>query len=89
MASHRIGPRLSRLSPEQLVAFVDEQASPWSAAALRVAEEDAARMEQPEWVLSELLPCRARPAVQSAQTPHCAGAHASTFLGSIWSCSSP
>ena len=56
MASHRIGARLSGLSPEQLVAFIDEQAPLWSAAALRVAEEHAARLvEQPEWVLSEVL----------------------------------
>ena len=56
MASHRIGARLSGLSPEQLVAFIDEQAPLWSAAALRVAEEHVARLvEQPEWVLSEVL----------------------------------
>ena len=56
MASHRIGARLSGLSPEQLVAFIDEQAPLWSAAAMRVAEEHAARLaEQPEWVLSEVL----------------------------------
>ncbi|EOD18562.1 hypothetical protein EMIHUDRAFT_243717 [Emiliania huxleyi CCMP1516] len=54
MASHRIGARLSGLSPEQLVAFIDEQAPLWSAAAMRVAEEHAARLvEQPEWILSE------------------------------------
>eukprot|EP00312_Isochrysidales_sp_CCMP1244_P004309 CAMPEP_0196671478 /NCGR_PEP_ID=MMETSP1090-20130531/1840_1 /TAXON_ID=37098 /ORGANISM="Isochrysis sp, Strain CCMP1244" /LENGTH=48 /DNA_ID= /DNA_START= /DNA_END= /DNA_ORIENTATION= len=48
MASHRIGARLSGLSPEQLVAFIDEQAPLWSAAAMRVAEEHAARLvEQP------------------------------------------
>ena len=42
--------------PEQLVAFIDEQAPLWSAAAMRVAEEHAARLvEQPEWVLSEVL----------------------------------
>ena len=56
MASHCIGARLSGLSPEQLVAFIDEQAPLWSAAAMRVAEEHAARLaEQPEWVLSEVL----------------------------------
>ena len=56
MASHRIGARLCGLSPEQLVAFIDEQAPLWSAAALRVAEEHVARLvEQPEWVLSEVL----------------------------------
>ncbi|EOD29459.1 hypothetical protein EMIHUDRAFT_233960 [Emiliania huxleyi CCMP1516] len=56
MASHRIGARLSGLSPEQIVAFIDEQAPLWSPAALRVAEEHAARLaEQPEWVLSEVL----------------------------------
>ena len=56
MASHRIGARLSGLSPEQLVAFIDEQAPLWSAAAMRVAEEHVARLvEQPEWVLSEVL----------------------------------
>ena len=56
MASHRISARLSGLSPEQLVAFIDEQAPLWSDAALRVAEEHAARLvEQPEWVLSEVL----------------------------------
>ncbi|EOD39856.1 hypothetical protein EMIHUDRAFT_223417 [Emiliania huxleyi CCMP1516] len=56
MPSHRIGARLSGLSPEQLVAFIDEQAPLWSAAAMRVAEEHAARLvEQPEWVLSEVL----------------------------------
>ncbi|EOD27968.1 hypothetical protein EMIHUDRAFT_254208 [Emiliania huxleyi CCMP1516] len=52
----RIGARLSGLSPEQLVAFIDEQAPLWSAAAMRVAEEHVARLvEQPEWVLSEVL----------------------------------
>ncbi|EOD14470.1 hypothetical protein EMIHUDRAFT_196825 [Emiliania huxleyi CCMP1516] len=56
MASHRIGARLAGLSPEQLVAFIDEQAPLWSAAAMRVAEEHAARLaEQPERVLSEVL----------------------------------
>ena len=56
LAAHRIGARLSGLSPEQLVAFIDEQAPLWSAAAMRVAEEHAARLvEQPEWVLSEVL----------------------------------
>ena len=56
MASHRIGARLSGLSPEQLVAFIDEQAPLWSAAAMRVAEEHVARLvEQPEWILSEVL----------------------------------
>ncbi|EOD09881.1 hypothetical protein EMIHUDRAFT_248641 [Emiliania huxleyi CCMP1516] len=56
MASHRIGARLSGLSPQQLCAFIDEQAPLWSAAALRVAEEHAARLvEQPEWVLSDVL----------------------------------
>ena len=55
MASHRIGARLSGLSPEQLVAFIDEQAPLWSAAAMRVAEHAARLVEQPEWVLSEVL----------------------------------
>ena len=56
MASHRIGARLSGLSPQQLCAFIDEQAPLWRAAALRVAEEHAARLvEQPEWVLSDVL----------------------------------
>ena len=55
MASHRIGARLSGLSPEQFFAFIEAQAPLWSAAALRVAEEHAARVEQPEWVLSEVL----------------------------------
>ena len=55
-AAHRIGARVSSLSPEQLCAMIDEQAPLWSAAALRVAEEHAARLvEQPEWVLSEVL----------------------------------
>ena len=50
MSSHRIGARLSGLSPEQLCAFIDEQAPLWSAAAMHVAEEHAARLvEQPEW----------------------------------------
>ena len=31
MASHRIGARLSGLSPEQLVAFIDERQLPPSA----------------------------------------------------------
>ncbi|EOD34401.1 hypothetical protein EMIHUDRAFT_98774, partial [Emiliania huxleyi CCMP1516] len=53
--AHRIGSRLSGLSPEQLVAFIDEQAPLWSAAAMRVAEEHAARVEQPEWILSKVL----------------------------------
>jgi len=56
MASHRIGARLAGLSPEQFLAFIEEQAPLWSDAALRVAEEHAARLvEQPEWVLSEVL----------------------------------
>ncbi|EOD27302.1 hypothetical protein EMIHUDRAFT_236025 [Emiliania huxleyi CCMP1516] len=56
MAAHRIGARLAGASPEQLLAFIEEQAPLWSAAALRVAEEHAARLvEQPEWVLSEVL----------------------------------
>ena len=56
MASHRIGARLAGASPEQLLAFIDEQAPLWSDAALRVAEEHAARLvEQPEWILSEVL----------------------------------
>ena len=56
MASHRIGARLAGLSPEQFLAFIEEQAPLWSAAALRVAEEHAARLvEQPEWILSEVL----------------------------------
>ncbi|EOD07926.1 hypothetical protein EMIHUDRAFT_217922 [Emiliania huxleyi CCMP1516] len=56
MAAHRIGARLAGASPEQLLAFIEEQAPLWSDAALRVAEEHAARLvEQPEWVLSEVL----------------------------------
>ncbi|EOD25281.1 DNA polymerase eta [Emiliania huxleyi CCMP1516] len=69
MASHRIGARLSGLSPEQLLVIIKEQGlsrsqlcaiieaqAGESAAALRVAEEHAARLvEQPEWVLSEVL----------------------------------
>ncbi|EOD20525.1 hypothetical protein EMIHUDRAFT_208422 [Emiliania huxleyi CCMP1516] len=55
MASHRIGARVAGLSPEQLVAIIEAQAGA-SDAALRVAEEHAARLvEQPEWVLSEVL----------------------------------
>ncbi|EOD05812.1 hypothetical protein EMIHUDRAFT_219927 [Emiliania huxleyi CCMP1516] len=56
MSIHRIGARLAGASPEQLLAFIEEQAPLWSDAALRVAEEHAARLvEQPEWVLSEVL----------------------------------
>ncbi|EOD14318.1 hypothetical protein EMIHUDRAFT_211711 [Emiliania huxleyi CCMP1516] len=56
MASHRIGARLAGLSQEQLIELIDKQAPLWSAAALRVAEEHAARLvEQPEWILSEVL----------------------------------
>ncbi|EOD25107.1 cysteine synthase-like protein [Emiliania huxleyi CCMP1516] len=69
MASHRIGARLSGLKPEQLLLIIKEQGpsrsqlcaiieaqAGASAAALRVAEEHAARLvEQPEWVLSEVL----------------------------------
>ncbi|EOD23703.1 hypothetical protein EMIHUDRAFT_239282 [Emiliania huxleyi CCMP1516] len=69
MASHRIGARLSGLSPEQLLVIIKEQGPSRSQlcaiieaqagasdAALRVAEEHAARLvEQPEWVLSEVL----------------------------------
>ena len=55
MASHRIGARVAGLSPEQLCAIIEAQAGA-SDAALRVAEEHAARLvEQPEWVLSEVL----------------------------------
>ena len=55
MASHRIGARVAGLSPEQLCAIIEAQAGA-SAAALRVAEEHAARLvEQPEWILSEVL----------------------------------
>ncbi|EOD25532.1 hypothetical protein EMIHUDRAFT_237520 [Emiliania huxleyi CCMP1516] len=43
------------LRTEQLCAIIEAQAGA-SAAALRVAEEHAARLvEQPEWVLSEVL----------------------------------
>ena len=58
MASHRLNARLAsaNLSPEQLCTFIDELAPLLSDAALRVAEEHAARLvEQPEWVLSEGL----------------------------------
>ena len=55
MASHRIGARVAGLSPEQLCAIIEAQAGA-SDAALRVAEEHAARLvEQPEWILSEVL----------------------------------
>ena len=55
MASHRIGARVAGLSPEQLCAIIEAQAGA-SDAAMRVAEEHAARLvEQPEWVLSEVL----------------------------------
>ena len=55
MASHRIGARVAGLSPAQLCAIIEAQAGA-SAAALRVAEERAARLvEQPEWILSEVL----------------------------------
>ncbi|EOD41522.1 hypothetical protein EMIHUDRAFT_193855 [Emiliania huxleyi CCMP1516] len=54
-ASHRIGARVAGLSPAQLCAIIEAQAGA-SAAALRVAEEHAARLvEQPEWILSEVL----------------------------------
>ena len=56
MAAHRMSARLSGASQEQLLEFIDEQAPLWSAAAMRVAEEHAARLvEQPEWILSEVL----------------------------------
>ncbi|EOD38811.1 hypothetical protein EMIHUDRAFT_224247 [Emiliania huxleyi CCMP1516] len=55
MAAHRMSARLSGLSPEQLLAFIDEQAPLWSDAAVRVAEEHARLVEQPEWILSEVL----------------------------------
>ena len=54
----RLSARLASagLSPEQLLAFIDELAPLLSDAALRVAEEHAARLvEQPEWILSEVL----------------------------------
>ncbi|EOD36744.1 hypothetical protein EMIHUDRAFT_200939 [Emiliania huxleyi CCMP1516] len=55
MASHRIGARVAGLSPAQLCAIIEAQAGA-SDAALRVAEEHAARLvEQPEWILSEVL----------------------------------
>ncbi|EOD26315.1 hypothetical protein EMIHUDRAFT_236803 [Emiliania huxleyi CCMP1516] len=55
MASHRIGARVAGLSPEQLCAIIEAQAGA-SDAALRVAEEHAAQLvEQPEWILSEVL----------------------------------
>ena len=55
MAAHRIGARVAGLSPEKLCAIIEAQAGA-SDAALRVAEEHAARLvEQPEWVLSEVL----------------------------------
>ncbi|EOD26163.1 hypothetical protein EMIHUDRAFT_236957 [Emiliania huxleyi CCMP1516] len=55
MASHRIGARVAGLSPEQLCAIIEAQAGA-SDAALRVAEEHAARLvEQPEWIVSEVL----------------------------------
>ena len=55
MASHRIGARVSGLSPEQLCAIIEAQAGA-SDAALRVADEHATRLvEQPEWILSEVL----------------------------------
>ena len=55
MAAHRIGARVAGLSPAQLCAIIEAQASA-SDAALRVAEEHAARLvEQPEWILSEVL----------------------------------
>ena len=55
MASHRIGARVAGLSPAQLCAIIEAQSGA-SDAALRVAEEHAARLvEQPEWVLSEVL----------------------------------
>ncbi|EOD07960.1 hypothetical protein EMIHUDRAFT_106308 [Emiliania huxleyi CCMP1516] len=53
--AHRIGARVAGLSPAQLCAIIEAQAGA-SAAALRVAEEHAARLvQQPEWVLSEVL----------------------------------
>ena len=55
MASHRSGARVAGLSPAQLCAIIEAQAGA-SDAALRVAEEHAARLvEQPESVLSVLL----------------------------------
>ena len=55
MASHRIGARVAGLSPAQLCAIIEAQAGA-SDAALRVAEEHTTRLvEQPEWVLSEVL----------------------------------
>ena len=52
---HRIGARVSGLSPAQLCAIIEAQAGA-SDAALRVAEEHATRLvEQPEWVLSKVL----------------------------------
>ncbi|EOD32299.1 hypothetical protein EMIHUDRAFT_231047 [Emiliania huxleyi CCMP1516] len=55
MASHRIGARVAGLSPAQLCAIIEAQAGA-SDAALRVADEHATRLvEQPEWVLSEVL----------------------------------
>merc|ERR1711938_163101 len=58
MAANRLSARLASagLSPEQLLAFIDELAPLLSDAALRVADEHAARLvEQPEWVLSKVL----------------------------------
>jgi len=55
MASHRIGARVTGLSPAQLCAIIEAQAGARDAA-LRVAEEQTARLvEQPEWILSEVL----------------------------------
>ena len=55
MASHRIGARVAGLSPAQLCAIIEAQAGA-SDAALHVAEEHATRLvEQPEWILSEVL----------------------------------
>ena len=55
MAAHRIGARVAGLSPAQLCAIIEAQAGA-SDAALCVAEEHAARLvEQPEWILSEVL----------------------------------
>ena len=57
MASHRIGARVAGFSPAQLCAIIHRGAGGRASdAALRVAEEHAARfVEQPEWVLSEVL----------------------------------
>ena len=55
MAARRIGARVAGLSPAQLCAIIEAQAGE-SDAALRLAEEHAARLlEQPERILSEVL----------------------------------